>query len=645
MSRRNKVLISLLLLVTAIVIIQINNCSLIGFGIGSAIDKSKPDSVYVPGWGMEIVKPGKKIKVILNDGQEVGGEYRGLYRASQEEYAERYTDFRKQKWDKLALPALGDSITILSKTGLEGKYNFEGLDYQYLPRKFEKETDSRLVVPGYIIFIKQIGDTTSKIVFLRVVDKIVDSSGNIVYGRTLERLASTGEIPFMSEIAIEDSTGRTLIPTDRIYQIQVPNKKHAKWVGLGIGAAVDVSLIIIGIAMGSQDWGLGGTTWSYSGSSSCPFVYSFDGEKYFLDSEPYGNAIYKAAQRTDWDNLDHLTEVQGTYHLKITNELQETQYIDELKLLVIDYPRKIRVVPSSSGGLHFLSAPQIPSKAEDFRGFDVLELVKSKDDQFWISNPFGRDLENRSGTRDGLIFEFDRPAGCNLVKLAFNLQNTPWASFLQGQILELHGSKLDEWYDLLNTSPEASKAFQEVLIREGMLLIKLWNGKVWQDFDFIWGVGSALPKDQVVLLDLGRISGEVLRVKVESTVGLWMINSVHADYTPDLPLRITELSPAEAKDHTGRDLKELFYEIDGIHYSMPTQKDWAELVFKAPPRKKGLERSFILKITGYYTIHVDAKGEPQRDLIVKLMSEPGAYGQYTLQLLNRYVMSALEQLE
>jgi hypothetical protein len=114
---------------------------------------------------------------------------------------------------------------------------------------------------------------------------------------------------------------------------------------------------------------------------SCPFIYSFNGEEYIFDAEPYGGATCEGLKRTEWCRLDHLEEVDGFYHIMIKNEVDETQYTDEIKLLVIDHPKGVRAIPDEAGNIHTISRPATPSSAYDNRGRNLMFYVAEND---WI---------------------------------------------------------------------------------------------------------------------------------------------------------------------------------------------------------------------------------------------------------------------
>src|SRR5215470_10413722 len=105
---------------------------------------------------------------------------------------------------------------------------------------------------------------------------------------------------------------------------------------------------------------------------SCPFVYSWDGEKYSFDAEPYGGAITKGLERDDYSELEHLRADHGVYRLLLTNEVDETQFTNLMELWVVDAPAGTRIVADEFGNLHPLMHPQPPVAAADRSGNDLL---------------------------------------------------------------------------------------------------------------------------------------------------------------------------------------------------------------------------------------------------------------------------------
>lgn len=615
--------LSVFVVITAV--LYFNGCSFIGYSIGKKMDNSKPDFIAIPGWELETIKEGTQIDIILNNGTLVSGEYAGFGFEPTDEYALRFTESQEALSEEVVLPNLGDTIIVTMNDGKEYTVAFAG---------FGQES---VIVQSFV-------STARQEVVLSRVENIMDTKGNMIESGIMRKLTFENKIPYRTTILVRKGAKRTSVALDRVNQVQVWLEKNAKKTGFLLGAVIDATILV-------------GVISSYISSEkepepppdttigSCPLLYSFNGERYVRESQLFTGAIFEPLKRTDWDYLRHLHEHEGVCRLKVANQLNEIQYVDEIKLLVVEHPPDTYIRPSFSGDLHVLSELQVPETAVDFQGVDVLKLVKADDNEVWISNPFGRDPEDKTQIRDGLVLEFKKPEGATSVKLVFNVQNTLWGGYFTNRVLSFSNREMENWHKLMNSSVDACKAVLDVLVREVALVVQLWNEDAWQIQGFVSPDGALVPNDQAVLLDVHEISDEVLRIKLESTVGIWMVNSVKASYSPDVSVYITELAPVSAEDHLGNDVRELLLNIDNQYYEMPTTQDWAELLFKVPATKDGYARSFVLKSTGYYKTHIVTDAEFQNDLFQQILSEPGAYGQYSLRLLNEYVESALAQMQ
>jgi hypothetical protein len=448
---------------------------------------------------------------------------------------------------------------------------------------------------------------------------------------------------------VSSSFGQTAINFNDIDHIVV-GEKRANAIGTGalIGGLADVIVLVaVGSSLANFNDNNPRPTPSprdESDISSCPFVYSYDGNRYRLEGEVFGGSIFEAARRTDFLNLTYLNDENGEYRLKITNELEETQYMDELKLLVIDHPVGTEVYPSFDGKLHQISKPYSVINAVNKTGENIAKLMKEKDDLVWFSNPFDRDPEKLEDARDLVELTFEKPMGATSASLLFNVQNTRWGAVMQKEMLALQGNQLEEWYHLLNTSEAARMELMQLMVREGMLQIKLWNGKNWQPAGFIWEVGPVAPKDVVANIELGNIDANEIKVRLEFPVGFWNINSVQVSYGTTGPSLINELIPQKAVGHNGQDIISQLTNADQNYYTMPNNDYWAEVSFKAPEKRAGYTRTFMVKSNGYYTIHIKAEGNRQDALIEHIRTTPGAYGQFTLRKLQGYIQDGINQL-
>lgn len=141
---------------------------------------------------------------------------------------------------------------------------------------------------------------------------------------------------------------------------------------------------------------------------SCPFVYAWDGKGFRFVTDVMwrsalgmpvgimgagGTAYAPAAASREYLRLPGslLVARQGRFALQLTEELWETAYVDELKLMVVDHPDSVGVfvnerfvppTPTSTLRLYPVVRSHPPVAAVDAEGHDVLPLLLAKDDRY-----------------------------------------------------------------------------------------------------------------------------------------------------------------------------------------------------------------------------------------------------------------------
>ncbi len=135
---------------------------------------------------------------------------------------------------------------------------------------------------------------------------------------------------------------------------------------------------------------------------SCPFLYAWDGhEMVFITDLLWGAPLGLPVAPGAWASSDprelvRLTAApddEGSYRLRITEELWEAAYFDYVRLWVVDHPAEVevasslRIVPGQARPEEPLSARVLASRelrpvvaAWDGQGRDVTAIVRERDD-------------------------------------------------------------------------------------------------------------------------------------------------------------------------------------------------------------------------------------------------------------------------
>jgi hypothetical protein len=123
---------------------------------------------------------------------------------------------------------------------------------------------------------------------------------------------------------------------------------------------------------------------------SCPFLYSYDGEKYVFVADMYNRGILSVPgfrpQPEDYVKIesDQLRPTDGFYRVQITQEYDEISYLDKVALIAVDHAPGVEVYPSllkvDAGNIYAVGKTLMPPvSAADRDGKSVLQNIVGKD--------------------------------------------------------------------------------------------------------------------------------------------------------------------------------------------------------------------------------------------------------------------------
>lgn len=420
--------------------------------------------------------------------------------------------------------------------------------------------------------------------------------GPVKSGRSRDRIAVAQSDVISSEIRVT-SAGKTT----------------ALVVGVGVGVILVASAI-------AEDEPAAPTT---TGQFSCPLVYSWDGDEWRLDSGTFGGAIMAPLARSDVDNLEHARSHGGVLRLRLTNELDEVDFVDAIEVLAVNHDSGVTVSPGADGRLYTLGSSVPATHASDYDGREVLSRVEERDGWSWESMVYKRDQSSTEENRDGIEVEFPRPGRAASARLILDAHNTPWAAYLIGEYVRAHGRDTERWYAALEAEPERARQLGERFVREAFLEAKVLTPEGWVTQGFAWEAGPEVVKRQVIPLDLSAVVGETVRVRLEAPPSFWSVDYVAIDYSPEHAITVHTLAPKQALDRDGGDVRDLLATVDDRYYEM-VKGDEAELIFDVPLVPEGQVQSYLLRSTGWYEIDSPGTGDPDTELLRMIEWEPGA---------------------
>jgi Tfp pilus assembly protein PilF len=134
--------------------------------------------------------------------------------------------------------------------------------------------------------------------------------------------------------------------------------------------------------------------------SSCPFLYTWNGERFEFVTDFMGGGEMGYWERPGERNRpdpveyvrirgDQLRAKAGRYEIRVTNELEETVFVDRLRLLSIAHPADVDLFPNEGMTdppkpfrLYTVKDTRVPARAIDDHGHDVTSRIARVDRQY-----------------------------------------------------------------------------------------------------------------------------------------------------------------------------------------------------------------------------------------------------------------------
>jgi len=280
---------------------------------------------------------------------------------------------------------------------------------------------------------------------------------------------------------------------------------------------------------------------------SCAFAYTWDGKQFRFVTDamwrsalgmPLGlmgstSAFAPAGASQEYLRIpgDALKPRDGRYILQLTEELWETAYADEVKLLAVDHADSIdvfvdeRFVPPGEVKLRVFQVAQrdLPRSAVDGRGNDVLPALRERDDVY-VSNFTPTQYQGVVEPHD-LVLDLGEAAGGPQSFL-----------FLRGWIYPTDAS--------INVALGQQNSIK---LAPPSLEVRGADGK-WHTA--IASIGFPSGKDKTMVLDLaGRFPTPDHRVRLRTNMQIYWDQAFVARAVVDSSTRITTLAPVSAELH------------------------------------------------------------------------------------------------
>jgi len=411
-----------------------------------------------------------------------------------------------------------------------------------------------------------------------------------------------------------EGTEKLIIPFSSIDNIVVYNPDTGKIVMNTVLITAGVAVGILAIIAATK--------------SSCPFVYTNNGEIFTFEGELYPGATTPNTERDDYMKLPQLTTKDSVYTIRVSNELKEIQYTNLLELIEVQHPENKEVFIDQYGKVYGIKDPQSPNDLIINSVREIPTVLQKKDNVSYLFNATTSDENDMQA----IELTFDKPSDNNRANLVLNLKNAYWLDYAMGEFHHKFGSYFSTFQQKQIETP-GDKTMKWIEDQGIPLAIYLKKNNTWKLIELINTVGPLAFRDVVVPIDLTGIKQQQIEIKLACGFMFWELDyaALDTNKTP-INMEVRYINPTRATTQNGEDVTTLITSTDSDYFVQPEIGDVATIEFKNnSPLKKGYKKTVFLKNRGYYRYLRDFTEEPDFTYL-KTFRKKGAFMHFSKNL-------------
>ncbi len=327
-----------------------------------------------------------------------------------------------------------------------------------------------------------------------------------------------------TKFGVESKSGEELKFKDIIY-IQTK-----QWYFFPSAAYIGLNLFLLGngmtILMGKS--GIELIVEMSESGGSCPYIYSWNGNNYYLEGEAFGTSLGKAMETETCIILNNLKSENNKLKLRLSNERPETHFFNNIQFYAIETKKNETAYADNNNSICIVSEHKNNFRAIDFNNNDITNKLAENDNDYWIS-----DLSSASPNycfEDQIIIELKDVKQIDSLSLVVSAINTEISNIVFSYLQNILGDEFVNFTKACETDQELISTLEKTLFKSA-LKFDIWDGKTWKYVGCINPEANHVNFQKLIRLPLFTTNNSV-RLRLRCMTDLWKIDAISFDDTP-----------------------------------------------------------------------------------------------------------------